>query len=341
MCVIGAGVAGLATAKQLVRDEHLSIDEVIVVDDSSGVGGVWNRADRDVEQDSEGCSSSGSPVYDDLTTNLPKDLMAFSDFRYPIESDHFPPHTTVLEYLENYAERFIPKSCFRLNTSVDRVRKSSSGDCWEVACSDQEMKSTVLAARHLVVCTGHYRFPFVPSFKSSQCRDSRIRRIHSSSFKYPSEFTKYKHILVIGSRASGRDICMMLLKQNNEQDLQQTLYISIRGSDEDMSQARRAFIGPVINAGARRCGEVEFIDHDAGEVTFNTAHCDIAKCTVDLIIYATGYVYKYPFLDGDHNGVLEDGALYQHSSVKEEPLLNRVVSLADPSLKFIGTPNYS
>jgi len=44
-----------------------------------------------------------SPLYERLEANLPKYLMQHSDQPFPDDSQLFPTHKTITEYLENYA----------------------------------------------------------------------------------------------------------------------------------------------------------------------------------------------------------------------------------------------
>ena len=342
VCVVGAGTAGLGVVKQLLRDENIPISDIILLDESTGVGGVWNGVDRDIDHVNVGMDCSGNPIYDDLHTNLPKDFMSFSDFRYPIESNHFPSHRAVLKYLQTYSQTFIPDHCIQLNTSVKDIQKTN--DHWTVKCCiNGELSANRVQSfttEYVVVCTGHYRYPFVPFFKESARANSRIHSMHSSAFRHPSAFTSYRNILVVGSRASAKDVCMLLLKHCQSNALGQNIYMAVRGGMENMILSRRAFVLPVMKQGGHVRGEVQYIDHQAGEVTFSSAvdspqptlPPDYVKESIDLIIYATGYLYKYPFLAEDqHSGP---------SMVRERPLLHRVVSLADPTLMFVGTLNF-
>ena len=51
-----------------------------------------------------------SPLYDRLETNIPKELMCFSDKAFPSESQLFPKHEAVRNYLEEYAEEIKQKT---------------------------------------------------------------------------------------------------------------------------------------------------------------------------------------------------------------------------------------
>ena len=69
--IVGAGVAGLTTAKVLKEAGH----EVVVYDKAPDVGGVWSRTRR----------------YPGLTTQSPKAQYSLSDF--PMPSVHRPSPT--------------------------------------------------------------------------------------------------------------------------------------------------------------------------------------------------------------------------------------------------------
>src|SRR5579871_4047717 len=45
-----------------------------------------------------------TPLYDNLETNIPKLLMAYSDKPFPADAPLFPKHGMVLKYLEEFAE---------------------------------------------------------------------------------------------------------------------------------------------------------------------------------------------------------------------------------------------
>ena len=68
--IIGAGVAGLTTAKVLKQAGH----EVVVYDKAPDVGGVWSRTRR----------------YPGLTTQSPKAQYSLSDFPMPRDYPEWP-----------------------------------------------------------------------------------------------------------------------------------------------------------------------------------------------------------------------------------------------------------
>jgi dimethylaniline monooxygenase (N-oxide forming) len=101
VAVIGAGVAGLVSAKVLKADGF----HVTVFEKDSTVGGVW----------------SPTRAYTELRTNNPREAYAFSDFPHPASSDEFPTAGQAHAYLESYAEHSTAgrTGCCLATSSVD------------------------------------------------------------------------------------------------------------------------------------------------------------------------------------------------------------------------------
>jgi cation diffusion facilitator CzcD-associated flavoprotein CzcO len=90
VCIIGAGVAGLVSAKVLKRDGF----EVTVFEKESAIGGVWAEPRS----------------YPELRSNNPRETYAFSDFDYPESADEFP---TAGQFAGTAGFSFIGTSCLR------------------------------------------------------------------------------------------------------------------------------------------------------------------------------------------------------------------------------------
>jgi cation diffusion facilitator CzcD-associated flavoprotein CzcO len=92
--IIGAGVAGLATAKVLIQAGH----EVRVFDKCPDVGGVWSRTRR----------------YPGVTTQSPKAQYSLSDFPMPKSYPEWPNGAQVQAYFAAYAAEFGLEPSLRL-----------------------------------------------------------------------------------------------------------------------------------------------------------------------------------------------------------------------------------
>src|SRR5213593_1581679 len=103
VCVIGAGISGLVTAKVLAGDGF----DVVVFEKGPTLGGVW----------------AASRTYPGLRTNNPRDTYAFSDHPFPRTAGDFPSAAEMRAYLQSYAERFGVLSCIRFGTEVVKVAR--------------------------------------------------------------------------------------------------------------------------------------------------------------------------------------------------------------------------
>src|SRR5580658_3662229 len=107
IAIIGAGVAGLATAKVLTQAGH----QVEVFDKTPDVGGVWSRTRR----------------YPGLTTQSPAAQYSLSDFPMPKDFPEWPTGEQVQAYLAAYAANFGLDPVLRLNTEVTSARQTPDG----------------------------------------------------------------------------------------------------------------------------------------------------------------------------------------------------------------------
>ena len=100
-------------------------------------------------------------IYFDLLsrTNVPKEIMAFPDFPFPLEWSSYLSHQQVLKYLEDYTSHFDLYKYIQLNSVVNSVRpligEDSHQPLWEVVVTDVDTKkSQVLLFNAVIVCNG-------------------------------------------------------------------------------------------------------------------------------------------------------------------------------------------
>ncbi|CAM6103566.1 unnamed protein product [Calypogeia fissa] len=90
VAVIGAGPSGLVAAKSML-EVGLS---PVVFDKAPWIGGLWNP--------------NSKQCWDTLKTNISRHSCCFSDFPWDSELPLFPSQRQMFEYLEGYANKFIP-----------------------------------------------------------------------------------------------------------------------------------------------------------------------------------------------------------------------------------------
>jgi len=341
VAVIGAGAAGLAAARELLAEGH----RVVVFEQGNRIGGIWIY-EESVEDDLLGINPKRqrlhSSMYAALRTNLPREIMGYLDFPFDtqfsggapskntprsVDSRRFCSHQEVLLYLEAYAERFNLNKCIRFNTSVakvDPIRTSccsddgnttpSSWPRWRVS-SSSSLNST--AGPHVMeeefdavlVCNGHYSEPRVPQFPGFDVFPGL--QTHSHNYRRPEEFTG-KKVVLVGAAFSGMDIAQEIYDAGAA-----AVYLSARQwEDPNTGEApdgsgNGASQPPLI----QKVRNIDKLGAD-GSVLFEGG---LKIENVDVVMYATGYLYRFPFLEGSEEAKqivdIDDnrvGPLYKH-----------------------------
>src|SRR6185369_13927981 len=131
VAVIGAGAAGLASARWLIEAGL----EPVVFERAGAVGGLW-RPDTGL-------------AYASLRTNTSKQKTAFSDLASDVALPDHPYRDQVLAYLERYADVTGVRAMIRFGAAVRAVRPAPEG--WDVDGErfDAVVVATGLFAREL------------------------------------------------------------------------------------------------------------------------------------------------------------------------------------------------
>jgi dimethylaniline monooxygenase (N-oxide forming) len=189
VCVIGAGIAGLVTAKVL-RDDGFN---VVVLEKLPTIGGVWARAH----------------TYPGLRTNSPRETYAFSDFPYLATADDFPTAEQVRGYLDAYVEEFELAPLLRLATEVCRVSRAPrrgdrapSGFELTLRRRDGPVRETRLHCDFVAVCNGVFSQPQVPAIEGRERFAGRV--LHSSGMTDPFALIGQR-VVVVGAGKSALD----------------------------------------------------------------------------------------------------------------------------------------
>lgn len=106
VAVIGAGIAGLVTAKIFLSSGF----EVVVFEKEPALGGVW----------------TASRTYPGLRANNSKQTYGFSDFPYPDSVAPYPEAEEIRNYLESYADHFTIRPHIRFNCEVTNLIETAS-----------------------------------------------------------------------------------------------------------------------------------------------------------------------------------------------------------------------
>ncbi|XP_047118135.1 flavin-containing monooxygenase FMO GS-OX5 isoform X2 [Schistocerca piceifrons] len=204
IAIVGAGAAGLASARHVQASENHSC---VVFERSTHIGGTW------VYTEEVGIASDGLPVhtsmYQNLRTNLPKEVMGFPDFPIPHREESYLPAKDILQFLNDYADHFGLRKHIKFQHVVTLVNPRDV--VWDVTVKNLASgEETVHEFDAVMVCNGHYFLPFVPSLPGSE--KFRGRQTHSHDYRVPSLF-KGRRVVVVGAGPSGMDLTLDISSQ--------------------------------------------------------------------------------------------------------------------------------
>jgi cation diffusion facilitator CzcD-associated flavoprotein CzcO len=283
------------------------------------VGGIWNlsspeksrripipqinpRYGQSSEDQAHNSLEFESPLYNYLETNIPKQLMAFTEKPFDETDSLFPTHQRVLEYLEEHAKDVVNLVHFQHQVCDLDLDKSSTSDCdvWQMQV---ENLSTGNISTHLydavVVANGHFVIPSVPQIDGLGYWNLTYPNsvLHSKGYRKPEEFTGMK-VLVIGNSASGLDVAYQV-----SQYAQQPVLLSSRSASIFASALAGASPPPWRKDVPQIAEFLPPSTHDRG-VRFNDGHVEEH---IDRVVFCTGYFYSMPFMSNFKPPIITDG----------------------------------
>ncbi|CAG4953553.1 unnamed protein product [Parnassius apollo] len=297
VCIIGAGIAGLTSARYL-KEEGINFT---VLEATKYIGGTWRYEPR------VGFDENGLPIhtsmYKHLRTNLPKQTMELRGFPMPEDMPSFPSWQIYYNYIKSYANHFDIEKHIKFLHNVILVRRE--GNVWKVrhrhVVTGEEYEEEY---DFVIVGSGHHSKPNMPEIPGEQQFKGTI--IHSHDYREPEVF-KNRRVLIVGAGPSGMDIaidvafyCKTLFHSHHSKVNFRTKFPNhyIRKPDVKEFNGTGVF----------------FVDGTYEEI--------------DDVIYCTGYEYYYPFLD-DTCGL----TLGKHYVV---PLYKYMVNINQPSMVLLG-----
>lgn len=182
VCVIGAGLSGLAAIRGLRRAGH----DVECFEAGSAIGGTW-RYEND---------NGVSPAYRSLHTNVSRRNMQFPSLKMDGPAAERVPHGEMLAYLERYAQVNALAAQIRFDASVRSAKPAQDGG-WLVNVEDEPPHHFDT----LVVASGCLWDPHVPQLPG----EFSGRTLHVRDYRTPESFAG-KRVLVVGAGQSALDI---------------------------------------------------------------------------------------------------------------------------------------
>ena len=170
VAVIGAGQAGLTMGYELAQQNR----RFVILDTADSVGAAWRTR------------------WDSLTLFTPRRYDSLPGLEFPGDPDGYPGRDELIAYLESYAETF------DLPVQV-RCEVRSVGS--ENGAFRLELANEVIEADQVVVATGPFQVPRVPSFTADL--DPKVVQTHSVGYRNPGQLPDGPVLVVGGGEAGG------------------------------------------------------------------------------------------------------------------------------------------
>ncbi|CRK89036.1 CLUMA_CG002498, isoform A [Clunio marinus] len=304
--VVGAGPAGLAAIRHSLEFGC----EVVAFEQNESIGGTWIYTDN-IETNKYGLEEHSS-MYQGLMTNLPKEAMSYPDFPYPPSDKSYLTSPEVLEYFSYFANHFDLVKHIKFQSHVVRISPLLNNQFEFIVRDLQTEKNVKHVFDAVLVCAG-FSVPMVPTFPDSDKFKGEI--IHSHLYRSPKKYEN-KIILIIGGGPSGVDIAFAVSKT-----------------------AKKVFWSHHMDETWGRKVKLEVPSNLSEKVDvakFTESGAIFQDGTVEefaVVIFATGYDYKFPFIS------IDCGLSCYKKYI--QPLYKHCISINRPNLAIIGVPYFA
>ena len=318
--LIGAGPAGLATARNLQRFGL----PFVGFERHTDVGGLWD------------IDNPRSTVYESAHLISSKRMSEFEEFPMDDSVADYPSHRELRRYFRAFADHFDLRQHYRFGTEVVRAEPVEGGwrvDFRPVGAEGPERNESAVF-RGLLVANGTLSEPNVPTWPG----DFEGQLLHSAAYK-GAELFEGRRVLIVGAGNSGCDLAVDAVHRAQRVDLSVRRgyhfvpkYVFGRPADSVggkiqlprfLKQRIDGFLLKWFTGDAERLGFPK-PDHALYEshpivnslILYHLGHGDLTiqpdlerfegdevvfvdgtRRVYDLVLLATGYKLHYPFLD--------------------------------------------
>ena len=185
VAIVGAGVAGLVTARVL---QQQGLD-CTLFERAAVLGGVWSIG------------------YSNFGVQVQKELYEFPDWPLPDGTPDFTPGPVIQKYLEDYAEHFAITPCIRFSADVTNVAERGGPDTgWTVTWQESGGEAQSGEFDMVVVCIGLYsNKPHMPEFPGRDGFGGEVT--HISGLQSRDQLAG-KRVCVVGYGKSATDAAL-------------------------------------------------------------------------------------------------------------------------------------
>ena len=311
--IIGGGAAGLATARAFLRENELNQNteyDVTVLESRDSIGGIWKYEDQTKTE-------KNRPMYRNLRTNLPKELMAYKELPWggTGKEASYVTHKDVLEYLQTYANKFDLLKCINFRSSVKQLKvldKEQISLEWTTSTGETHTDTF----DNICICNGHYARASIPKLEGLD--DFRGSIIHAIEYDNSQPFAG-KTVLCVGAKPSGLDISREIGL------VAKHVYLSDSACDKMQAFGNVSLVP-----------RMQSVDENSG-IHFSSPRSteEHVADDIDAIVFCSGYDYDFPFINEDSNLELT----FSSGERRVQPLYEQTWHARHPSISFIGIPH--
>ncbi|MGW5113328.1 flavin-containing monooxygenase [Nocardia sp. NPDC004123] len=314
VAIVGAGPAGLSVARML-RHYGVEYDQF---ERHSDVGGIWD------------IDNPGTPMYESAHFISSRDLSGFFDFPMPKTFGDYPSRSQILTYTRDFAETFGLRSNITFNAAVESV---TPDDQWIVTLTGGERRRY----RGVICASGtnwHPRIPVHPGTFDGEIRHAVTHRrasdfagkrvlivgLGNSGADIACDAAQAADEAFISVRRGYHIIPKHVLGVPSDQFDDTSVSVPRWIERPLVTALLRLIVGDVTRWGLPKPDHKLFETHPLlnSQLLHHLQHADItvkpdiarfdgpdvvftdgSRTQIDLVVYATGYEMRLPYLDAD------------------------------------------
>lgn len=193
VCVIGAGISGLCTIKELLEQKL----NVTCYESSPTIGGAFNSACK------------GGKAYQSMRLTISNYFMAYSSFPPRIIEDRtYWTAQEYINYLNDYVTYFNLYEYIKFNHQIVSVNTALDRPTVTVQTANGLRETKEFD--YVVICSGANAKEYIPRFEGQDTFKGQV--IHSSAFEQHDY--QGKRVLCIGLGETGSDVCHLIAQQS-------------------------------------------------------------------------------------------------------------------------------
>ena len=166
--ILGAGISGLGTAYNLLRNKNSSF---LILEKNEGVGGTWREN-----------------TYPGLCCDVPSHFYSFSFAMNPDWTKTYPEQYEILDYLENITDKLKIRPFIKFNSEVLESRYNEKENLWETFLRSGERYKS----RSLISGLGQLNKPKWPEIPGIETFSGHS--FHSAEWDHSYDPVSYTHL---------------------------------------------------------------------------------------------------------------------------------------------------